>query len=122
MGKNSNIDKQERIIKIEYSDTTKLYTLHLMGDDNFTKNMMKRNMEIKAMDFFNEIYKDDRADRFTILFFMPIVDQYGQSSIGKVMQIEFNKEIANKINWENKSLINLSEIAEEYWSHPAINK
>lgn len=49
-----------------------------------------------------------------------LTDSYGNTSIEQVSAFSFNRETWEKINWDNLLMVDLSEVADVFWSHPAI--
>ena len=115
----TNTDK-ERIVSI--GENNEAFEIVLNGDENFTTNMMRTGMLSKSADIFEEVsrYEDITTNDISIGWMMPLIDQYGNASDQRVLNIRLSKETLAKINWDNFNYDNFEGIAETYFIHPSL--
>ena len=115
----TNTDK-ERIVSIGESNNA--FEIVLNGDDNLTANLARAGMMSKSADIFEEVskYEDITTDDISIGWMMPLIDQYGNASDQRVLNIRLSKETLAKINWDNFNYDNFEGVSETYFIHPAL--
>ncbi len=114
LGKNTIIDGiniEEDTLYIEYQ-----------ASENFTNAMMRRGIMIDAIDIMESIqeYIPEDINEINISSSLPLTDVYGNTSQDKVGLITFNRSTWEKINWEGFITDNLSEVADYFWIHKAL--
>jgi DNA-directed RNA polymerase subunit RPC12/RpoP len=93
----------------------------LNGNDNLTTNMTKEGMWIDAIKLFKEFFKIEEITRVDLKWQLPLVDKYGNTELGVVMEILLTRDTAERINWDNFLYQNLPEVAEIYQEHPVFS-
>lgn len=86
--------------------------------ENLTPGMMLNGARIDSIDIFENLFKDNRVQKVTVISTVELVDQYGQTSRGKGTEYTITRETANKVNWDNLLFENLDKIADGYYIHP----
>jgi hypothetical protein len=86
--------------------------------ENLTPGMMLNGARIDSIDIFENLFKDSRVQKVTVISTVELVDQYGQTSRGKGTEYTITRETANKVNWDNLLFENLDKIADGYYIHP----
>ena len=89
----------------------------LNGDDNLTKNMIKESMWIDSIKLFQEFFQLIEITRVDLQWQLPLVDVYGNTEFGVVMEILLTRNTAEKINWNTFLYQNLPIIADLYQEH-----
>src|SRR5690606_8891183 len=117
LGKKSNTDR-DRVHKIEvYGEVANVW---LNASENLSNNMTKKGMWIDTFKGLEELAKFEELERIAFVWMFPLVDKYGNESDGKIMSIDFTREIIDKINFDNVDFNNAPTIAEDYWEHNAL--
>lgn len=117
LGKKSNTGK-DRVHKIEvYGDVANVW---LNASENLSNNMTKKGMWIDTFKGLEELAKFEELERIAFVWMFPLVDKYGNESDGKIMSLDFTREIIDKINFDNVDFNNAPTIAEDYWEHNAL--
>lgn len=123
-GKTSNIDKQNRIIKLSVNDnqegTGKIVVAQLHGDDNLTTNLTRTGMYSDSSKILEKIFSIDGIAEVNIDWRLPLVDSYGKVELGTVINIYLTKETANKIVWENFNYEKFEIVSDDFYLHPAL--
>ncbi len=120
LGKETNNDK-DRIVSVGYNADR--FAIVLNADSNLTTNLTRTSMLMDASEIFAELQKyDDINGDVTLAFMLNLVDQYGNTEAGRVMNIRLTQETLDKINFESFNNNNYSNIADAYFEHPAISK
>lgn len=87
--------------------------------DNFTAGMRRGGMLTAMVDIaeaaFNSPYD---LQQLTMVGMFPLVDQYGNTSDGRVAMITLTREVADKINWAGFDRDNLFRVGEDPFLHP----
>lgn len=97
-------------------------TLKIKASDNLTTNMIRKSMLLDATEILNELKIANHEGTTLILFMFPMTDKYGEEKDMKVMSLEVSPETLEKINFDNFNRDNLSNIADDYYEHPALNQ
>jgi len=100
----------------------KIILATLNASDNLTQNMIKGGILLDSVGVFKNLFEIDGVSEVALKWDFPLVDQYGNKELGTIVKITLDKEIADKINWENFNKDNLTNIAKVYWEHPALSK
>src|SRR5690606_4973824 len=93
----------------------------LNADENMTNNMTRLSILMDTKKIFEHLFKVEGVSQAVLKWQLPLVDQYGNEQLGEVLRVEINKEIADKINWENFDYKNIPNISLDYFEHPAFN-
>ena len=120
LGKETNNDK-DRIVSVGYNADR--FAIVLNADNNLTTNLTRTSMLMDASEILEELqgYDDIHGD-VTLAFMLDLVDQYGNTEAGRVMNIRLTQATLDKINFENFNYDNYSNIADAYFEHQAISK
>jgi hypothetical protein len=88
------------------------------ASDNLNKDMIIKGIDIECSDVFKALYtsKYDFESVAAVANF-PLVDEYGNKSVGPIVKIRLDNETANKIDWDNFLWTNLEDVADSYWLH-----
>jgi hypothetical protein len=49
-----------------------------------------------------------------------MIDRYGKESVDLVYKTSMTKQVADQVNWENRSLLNFTELWETHYLHPSL--
>lgn len=105
-----NIDAYDDTVLIEYN-----------ADDNLTVGLVRFGIWSDTLEIVQKLSSNVNINSVTVNAYIPLVDQYGNETPGKVMTVNLTKETWSKINWDNFNTDNLPNVADMYWIHPAIN-
>jgi hypothetical protein len=76
---------------------------------------VQSRVNITATDLFESVYTTDYSISFVaIVTRAETVDEYGEEGEANFSTIAINSDTADRINWENFSYENLSDVADEY--------
>lgn len=117
------VKDEKRIKKIEINEQKdgKVLTLTLHGQDVFTKNMTRRSLLMDSAEILEEVFKVDGVSDVTIEWMLPGEDQYGNDTELRAMSLSLDKEVADKINWDNSGINErLPNLAYVYFIHPSL--
>ncbi|MBS4195391.1 hypothetical protein [Lederbergia citri] len=110
--------KEKRIDKIEvYTDVVNVW---MNADENLSANMTKKGMWRDTFKTLEELAKLDEVNRYQFVWMLPLTDKLGNSENGKVMSLDFPREIFSEINFDNVDYNKAPDIAEDYWEHNAL--
>ncbi|MEC0479054.1 hypothetical protein [Bacillus licheniformis] len=109
-----DVNKDNKPIK------TVLITLN--GNDNLTKNMIKKSMLKEGEKLFPRIFEDQSVGRVLITWKFPLEDDKGNSTFQKVLSIQLERETADEINWKKFKYKNFPTVADSYFEHQAFKK
>lgn len=80
-----------------------------------------RQLDIAIIQFIKQLQSlDQEFDDIYVTILLPLIDIYGNVSTGEVFSILILQETLQKINWENVSTQNLSQLADFYWVSPLL--
>ncbi len=99
-----------------------IVSVYLKGSDNLTTNMVRTGMLIEACDILKYLQARSEISRIALFWSLPLVDVYGNTSEDVVMKIQLEKETFQKINFDSFDWNNFSDIADDYFEHPALLK
>lgn len=81
----------------------------------------KRGIDRDSCDVFEAVYTCDYDfEKVDVIAYGKFYDKYGNESIEPAVKIKLEKETAQKINWEHFQSSNLEDVADKYWTHPAM--
>lgn len=99
---------------------TKLVDVVYETGTSFTDNLTKKGIENVMVDVYEAIYTSDVAVRSaTVAAHTMLMNAKGNSEMGIVYGTRLNHESAVGINWENKRLIDPSNIWTTYFKNKA---
>lgn len=110
--------KKDRVHKVEVFDD--VANVWINSDDNLTTNLAKKGMWRDTFDVLEELADFDDITLYQIVWMATLTDKYGEESEGKIMSLDFPREVIDKINFENVDYNNAPTIAEDYWEHNAL--
>ncbi|KRG13371.1 hypothetical protein ACA30_15860 [Virgibacillus soli] len=119
LGKKTN-NKKDRIHKIVVSGN--VANVWLNADENLTNNMTKKGMWIDSLKGLEELAKFEDLEIISFVWMYTFVDKYGEDSEGKIMSLDFPRDVIDKINFDKVDYNNAPDIAENYWEHNALSE
>ena len=91
------------------------------ANENLTKGLMRRGIHNDVRDAYEVLYDSPlQVGYVTIKALLPLTDQFGNESDGVVFISSMDADIAEKVDWENKSLLDLERMGVVDFVHPAI--
>ncbi len=95
----------------------------LRGDEVASTSLARNDILFKTVDLFEPLYdlaeqEEEEIGYISLFWSLSVVDAYGEAEDKDVIIVSFDKENANKVNWENVSIENIPVIATKYWQHP----
>ncbi|MFC3883734.1 hypothetical protein ACFOU2_09575 [Bacillus songklensis] len=128
VGKKTNM-KAKRIINLEINDHIgtqqegdKIVVATLHADESLTENLTRESILIKTKGLMEPLFKNKDIAEVTLIWQLPLVDQYGNEKVGTVVKVGLDRVTANKINWKNFDFNNFEGISPQYFVHPALVK
>jgi hypothetical protein len=131
MGKTVNWEGKPETIRefslIHYSSIDK-YSLGVRyrASDNLTKGFIRTDIYQSAMNFIKKLYQDPANSKIIechLFSYFTLVDKYGNESEEQVSKISLDREVAEKINWENMYYQKFIEIVKDegsFYLHSAL--
>ena len=96
--------------------------LQMVGDDNFSVNWVRTGLHSKAAKLFPALFEEfAEINDISIMWYLPLVDAKGNSSLSNVMNISMLRDTHDSINWPNFLYSNLPIVSDTYWQHAALN-
>lgn len=127
VGEETNFDKdsgyRDRVQEF-YEDTGEgegHYFLSLVANDNLSAGMIRRGILRDSADVFATVFTDaDHVEEILLEWLFPLVDDRGNSELGRVALITMTRKNADTINWPNFLTDNVPTVADTYWEHPVL--
>lgn len=117
LGKKTNM-KKDRVHKIEvYDDVVNVW---INSDDNLTASLAKKGMWRDTFDALEKLADFEEVSLYQIVWMTTFTNKYGEETEGKIMTLDFPREIIDKINFDKVDYNNAPDIAENYWEHNAL--
>ncbi|QKI81587.1 hypothetical protein [Kroppenstedtia eburnea] len=92
----------------------------MAGDESLTAGTTRRGLMMDSSKVFKEIFKIDNVKRVNLQWVLPGEDQDGNDTDLQAMTILLDREIAEKVNWENGGIYEkIPNFAERYFVHPS---
>ncbi len=120
-----NNQGEKRVIGVIHSEDEEgeFMALLIKGDEVASNTLARNDILFKTVDLFNPLYelvdkKEEKIDHITLQWHLGVVDAYGEAEDKNVISVSFDRENANKVDWENVSIENIPIIATHYWQHP----
>ena len=94
-----------------------------LNDDDilFSVSWAKQGLWIDSTKLFEYFFELEEITRVDLKWQLPLVDTYGNTKLGVVMEIMLTRDTAEKINWDNFLFQNLPKVADIYQEHPAFS-
>lgn len=73
---------------------------------------------LELAEIFEEHAILNDVDELYITFMADLLDAYGNSEPGSVVEVGFKAKTLSKINYKNAESKNIPDIADNYWEHP----
>lgn len=125
LGENTNMDSP-RIIELAINNhagtddpNDKIVIARMNANENLTSNMTRTGILNQSAEVFEELFLIDEVEQVSLMWFLPLTDTYGNVSPGEVLRVEIDREISERINWDNFDNANFRTIALQYTEHPA---
>ncbi|OLN21119.1 hypothetical protein BTO30_16715 [Domibacillus antri] len=125
LGKQNNL-KQDRIVYYDEFDNQETEAsddivkhITLSTDDNASLGLVKSGMYIDSADVFKIAFDDPKTSEVVLIWEFPLLDEYGNENIEKVMNITLDRETFEQINFETFDPDNYSSVAKNYSVLPA---
>lgn len=123
----SNSDKEIiKDVKISMIDKEASILIELNGQDNLSKDLIKRNFDSQMSNIYYSLYSQNIAIKYiSISIYFPTLDQYGNTKNEIVYTTNLDKEEASKLNWKLKSYELKNTFIPKVWKvlflHPLLN-
>lgn len=114
--------EKDRIIEINKNDQNGHLLVRFKGSENLTNEMTVKGFLMDIRDLLKNLKSDSSVQTFAFNVTYPLVDNYGNESEDIVIKAEFSRETVDKINFDNFDFNKIPEVADEYWSHPAVQQ
>jgi len=82
----------------------------------------KKDFLNNTKDYMEKMKSLKEVTQATLVIQVPLTDQYGNVENGEVMRVMMNRETLDKINFENFSVDDISNIADDYYEHAALSE
>ena len=114
-------DERLRSFKVNKISGKWFVAVEFKSAGNFTTGMIRGGIEIDMIECFRLIYSSENPiERANIKAYMGLMDRYGNSFETVVYETTMLKRTAEKINWDNKFILNLSDLVFVDFMHPVL--
>ena len=113
---------KDRIVEINKNDQNGHLLVRFKGSENLTNKTTVKGFLMDIRDLLKNLKSDSSVQTFAFNVTYPLVDNYGNESEDIVIKAEFSRETVDKINFDNFDFNKIPEVADEYWSHPAVQQ
>lgn len=100
---------------------TEYISVNAQISDNLTTNMTRKGFIMNIRDFVESI-KDESFGEVYVGGYADMVDQYGNESNYEVISFSMLKETVDKINFDNISIENFENVADNINIHPSLQE
>ena len=111
---------KENLETFNYVSDNNFALIKFKGSENLSSKMTVKGMYMDISNVLKGIQKDINVN-VDINVTYPLQDSYGNISEDIVIKATFNNETIKKINFDNFDYNNIPSIADEWWSHQALN-
>jgi predicted nucleic acid-binding Zn ribbon protein len=81
------------------------------------------SIQMASKEIFERAYSDRKDIQQVFLNWqLPLVDKYGQTSLGAVVKVALNRDTAKRINWDNIFADDMPRWADTWWAHRAVDQ
>lgn len=133
LGSDKANNKKDKVVEVKSNDDlgdgvpegSKIIILTLNGNENVTDSMTKKGLWMDSIPVMKALFQNPKVYDVSIVWQLPMVDQYGNNKDDAVMEVHLIKPVAQKINWDNFIFNNIPLVSKEsgkYWEHPALRK
>lgn len=93
------------------------------ADDNLSTGMIKKGIEKAMSDVYIALYHDSGQDvrQASVAAYMPLEDQYGNTSDGVVYKSVLRKDVASQINYSQEKAVLELNIIPKLWTTTLLN-
>lgn len=113
-----NNDKQNRIKEVQvFGDVANLL---LNADENLSVDFTKKGMWKDTFKALEKLANIEEITIYSFVWHLPLTDKHGNTEYGKVMTLDFPREVTDKIDFGNVDYNNATDISENYWEHNAL--
>ena len=96
--------------------------VRFLASDNFTFGMVRIGIERDMMDFFRSMFKSgSRVVRAVATANYTHLDELGHEKETRVYEASMKRELARKINWENRHLIDMRKLGITEFVDPTLD-
>ena len=100
-----------------------LVIIEFSGDDGWSNEMIRKGIEDDMKSVFYVIYNSGNPVREVISkAYLSLIDKHGQESDDHVYQMTMRRDLAAKINWDNRHVISPHKLGIVDFIHPALLK
>ena len=114
--------EKDRIVEINKNDQNGHLLVRFKGSENLTNESTVKGFLVDIRDLLKNLKSDSSIQTFTFNVTYSLVDNYGNESEDIVIKARFNRETVDKINFDKFDFNKIPEVADEYWSHPAVQQ
>ncbi|MEK5323317.1 hypothetical protein [Aeribacillus sp. FSL M8-0254] len=114
--------EKDRIVEINKNDQNGHLLVRFKGSENLTNESTVKGFLVDIRDLLKNLKSDSSIQTFTFNVTYSLVDNYGNESEDIVIKAGFNRETVDKINFDKFDFNKIPEVADEYWSHPAVQQ
>ena len=114
--------EKDRIVEINKNDQNGHLLVRFKGSENLTNESTVKGFLVDIRDLLKNLKSDSSIQSFTFNVVYSLVDNYGNESEDIVIKARFNRETVDKINFDKFDFNKIPEVADEYWSHPAVQQ
>lgn len=111
-------------VDIRYDNVMKTVYLDYMKDSYWDENEMVRVAFSNLVKFGSEVFSNDAVESLTVTIKAEFTDSFGKKGIDSAVIIEMLKEDFYKFEWENLSMLPVSDqiksVAIRYYIHPSL--
>jgi hypothetical protein len=121
--------KKDKIIDLQVNDNAstdgfddKIVTVKIDETMNFTVNMTKKSILMDSKNIMKRLFENTEVSEVVLFWKLPFKDVYGNEKYDIALKVGVNREVADKVNWEDFDYNDFYKIAPTYWESNAFNK
>ena len=119
---NEHLDQVDDFRYVEgVEEGTEYISVNAQISDNLTTNMTRKGFIMNIKNFVESI-KNESFGEVYVGGYADMVDQYGNESNYEVISFSMSKETVDKINFDNISIENFENVADNINVHPALQE
>ncbi|CAM3774180.1 hypothetical protein [Alkalicoccus chagannorensis] len=110
------------IESLEQTDDMQILEITLVSHYGWSPDSIKNTSLDESVDYFKRIFADrEEFQRVEIYWLAPFTDQYGNTELGEMVNVDLTKDTSERINWDQFDAKNLPEVADYYHQHQSFD-
>lgn len=119
---NTTAEAKLREVAVKGTDGYRMARIDLDVADSIDGEGVEFNAQSNALPIIKQLSKMDKFDEVLLMYYLPLVDKYGNEEKNVVVQIRIKSETLKKINFKNFYEVQIPDVADYYWVHQALKK